>query len=424
MGMLTRQPELLSQVSGADLESIKNGVVPVELTQRIGQAASNVVQEKDEFQFIPATENQPGGTFKKTTGEFIPSETGSTPENDENTKVLQDKVGLIDELLVSPGLSGSVGAYGLTRWTPLTIDKADRQAFAAGVNQLVGKETIDTLIALKARGGTLGALSDQERALLQNSATKIGSWILKDKNGNPTGKFGIDEVTFKKELEQIKEVANRAIRRAKGEEEEKYVADPVIASKLEQNLREKIKVNAKGEALNDEDYKKLSEGAAIMFAAGRSQDEITKAINVATGFEQEVSMSTDPLASLKSSIIAQESGGNYLAIGASTPHGKALGKYQIIPKFHFAKIGLKDIPEDHKKFLESPYLQDQLFGKLIEELALRYNNDPVKIAAAYYGGDAATKIVGTKKADKSQTAGGKKFPSINEYVNSVLSRVV
>lgn len=142
-----------------------------------------------------------------------------------------------------------------------------------------------------------------------------------------------------------------------------------------------------------------------------------------SSFNMPLSTGQNGLDSLKQSIVTQESGGNYQAVGAQTKYGKALGKYQIIPTFHFAKIGLKDTPADRQKFLANSGLQDQLFGKIIDELNARYGGNQDKIIAAYYGGGAAAKIVGTKAADKPQTAGGRAFPSINQYVQSVKSRI-
>src|SRR5690606_17857215 len=78
------------------------------------------------------------------------------------------------------------------------------------------------------------------------------------------------------------------------------------------------------------------------------------------------------LSPLAASIVQQESGGNYGAIGQPVSGGhRALGKYQIMPNYHFHKIGLKDTPADHKKFLESPELQDQLFNIIIDDLNKR-----------------------------------------------------
>jgi murein DD-endopeptidase MepM/ murein hydrolase activator NlpD len=130
---------------------------------------------------------------------------------------IADKIKLIDGLLTSPGMAGSVGPYGISRWTPFTADKADRQKFAGDVNRLISEETIGSLLDLKAQGGTLGALSDQERIMLQNAATSIGSWMQRDKNGNPTGKFEVSEKDFIAELNRIKELAGIALQRALGD---------------------------------------------------------------------------------------------------------------------------------------------------------------------------------------------------------------
>ncbi len=130
------------------------------------------------------------------------------------------------------------------------------------------------------------------------------------------------------------------------------------------------------------------------------------------------------LSPLAMSIVQQESGGRYDAVGSTTKYGEALGKYQIIPAFHFQKIGLNpNSAADKKKFLQTPALQDELFNKLITELDTRYKGNPMKIAAAYYGGHGAAQIVGTPAADKPQYAGGKQYPSINQYARSVVNRL-
>ena len=131
-------------------------------------------------------------------------------------ETLNGKLQMIDDLMTSPGMRGSVGPYGIARWTPFTADAAARQDFAAGVNQLISKDTMDVLLNLKKQGGTLGALSDQERILLQSAASKVGTWMVRDKNGNPTGKFAISEDLFKKELQTIRDLTQSALQRAGG----------------------------------------------------------------------------------------------------------------------------------------------------------------------------------------------------------------
>lgn len=135
---------------------------------------------------------------------------------EQSSIILQDKVSLIDSLLIHKGISKAVGPSIFGRITPFKVDvwSGEVQDFIAGVTQLVNKETIDTLVNLKARGGTLGALSDQERLLLQSSATKIGTWQIM-KKGQITG-YNIDEDSFKKELNKIKELSITAQARALG----------------------------------------------------------------------------------------------------------------------------------------------------------------------------------------------------------------
>lgn len=158
-------------------------------------------------------------------------------------------------------------------------------------------------------------------------------------------------------------------------------------------------------------------------AAGMSDSDILDYLS-GQGFDQDLSRSENgsvPVAFLNS-LVSQESGGNYRAVGLSTPYGKALGKYQIMP-FHLSKVGLKDTPADRQKFLDSPALQDKLFSIIIGDLAKTYKGDLRKVAAAYYGGAGGAKVVGTPAGDRPQMAGGKPMPSINQYVRSVLGRL-
>jgi hypothetical protein len=136
----------------------------------------------------------------------------------ETTAALHDKVTQIDDLISKTDTVGSgvIGPTWLTRWSPVSTLTGSKAAFVGSVHQLISKETLDSLINLKKSGGTLGALSDQERVMLQNAATKIGSWEIKDDNGYGTGVWAVSESEFKKELQNIKTVAERAIKNAGG----------------------------------------------------------------------------------------------------------------------------------------------------------------------------------------------------------------
>lgn len=80
------------------------------------------------------------------------------------------------------------------------------QAFVGGVEQMRQQLTLVNLVRAKQNGATFGALSDGERQMLASSATKIGTWAIKDKNDNVVG-YDIDENTFKKEVQTINNFA-------------------------------------------------------------------------------------------------------------------------------------------------------------------------------------------------------------------------
>lgn len=131
-----------------------------------------------------------------------------------------DKINSIDKLLNHKGLPEAVGASMFSRgWLTqssleVLLGSADKKAFIGSVEQLISQETLDTLINLKKAGGTLGALSDQERVMLKNAASAIGNFAI-EKNGKVVG-YDIDQNTFKKELNRLKTLATKAYKEAAG----------------------------------------------------------------------------------------------------------------------------------------------------------------------------------------------------------------
>lgn len=153
--------------------------------------------------------------------------------------VANDKIQTIDLLYKKnpdgsvykhPGMKGSVGAYGIARWTPLDADKAERTEFIATVEQLTSQEFIDRIIGMKAQGGTLGALNEEEGRQMRNAATKVEQWKLKDDNGKVYG-YETSEQTMGDELLLLRSLAQRAVLRAGGSlvtEEEDEELDNII----------------------------------------------------------------------------------------------------------------------------------------------------------------------------------------------------
>ena len=151
---------------------------------------------------------------------------------------MQDKITAVDALKTNSGLNSRVGTSFLSRGSRGVLGTIGRavsvvglpsllsgaidsatgagQDFAGGVHKLVGGLTLDNLIAAKARGATFGALSEGELGILASSATTINDWEIKDDSGRGTGFWNIDEASFKKELENIKTLTQRAITQSGG----------------------------------------------------------------------------------------------------------------------------------------------------------------------------------------------------------------
>jgi uncharacterized membrane protein len=81
----------------------------------------------------------------------------------------------------------------------------DRQNFIGTVENMRAELTKDKLAQAKGEGVTFGALSDGERGLIANAATKIGNWAITEDgtiNTKVTG-YNIDEESFKREVDTI-----------------------------------------------------------------------------------------------------------------------------------------------------------------------------------------------------------------------------
>jgi hypothetical protein len=112
-------------------------------------------------------------------------------------------------------LNTAVGINPIGRISFSSLWNGGKKDFLATVKQLTDQETMGTLLALKQAGGTLGALSDSERQMLQDAATKINNWAIKDDKGNITG-YDASEDDFKAELNKLQTLAQTAADKAKG----------------------------------------------------------------------------------------------------------------------------------------------------------------------------------------------------------------
>lgn len=114
------------------------------------------------------------------------------------------------------------------------------------------------------------------------------------------------------------------------------------------------------------------------------------------------------------SIVAQESGGDYGAIGQPTRYGIAYGKYQVldsnIPSWTKAYYGKSLTPN---QFLNNKAAQDAVARGQLKSYFNKYG--PRGAAAAWYGGEGSVNLHNST----SPQQGG---PSIKEYVDEVIAR--
>ena len=109
----------------------------------------------------------------------------------------QGVVTQVNAILNAPGFDGGVGTNFLGR---ISIS-GDAQEFKGLVDQLLSQKTLDSISELKAKGVSLGALSDSELSILAGAALPIR----RNKNGGITMK----EEAFKNIMNTVKSVAQK-----------------------------------------------------------------------------------------------------------------------------------------------------------------------------------------------------------------------
>ena len=148
------------------------------------------------------------------TGEVITGY-GGTPDSDIKTLAYdKETIDTLSDINKSSAMDLAVGPNAFTRSTTgftanlLTLGPVkelfnpNKSNFVGDVEKVISGLTLDSLINAKARGATFGALSEGELGVLANSATKIGSWRVKDSSGQVIA-YNTTESNFKKEIDNI-----------------------------------------------------------------------------------------------------------------------------------------------------------------------------------------------------------------------------
>lgn len=226
----------------------------------------------------------------------------TTPEARQQQQTIdsaQQKIDLVTDILRDERLDAVVGPTAINRIAGTALGAA--QGLIGSINQLTSEETLNTLLNLKKQGGTLGALSQTELDILRQSANKIGSWAVTNRNGQVTG-FAVSEKVFKEELERIRGLAQKAMREAG--------APPPTT--VDQLLRQNPQVEQEVEALQ---------------ANGATDAEILELyFPQQPSFSGDLGTSQNGLGSLSARF---ESNGNPGAIGFDSTGGLSYGTYQL-----------------------------------------------------------------------------------------------
>ena len=180
------------------LEAEKLRLETKKLGQEIAQgpkAETQVIGEKGQEKLI-----------NSRTGEVIADYSGITGAGGIKQLALDNqKIADITGLLNNSSLDSAVGPSKAAR-TSFNMFTGAKSNFIAGIEQLREQLTLEKLIQAKQAGATFGALSDGERQTLAASATKLGTWALKDEAGNVYG-YKANEEDFKAVLDKINNFA-------------------------------------------------------------------------------------------------------------------------------------------------------------------------------------------------------------------------
>lgn len=144
--------------------------------------------------------NSQNGEIIKTFG------ADETPGDVKQLSAAETSINDVSGLITDSYLNTAVGPNAWARISFKDPFTGGRVNFIAGVEKLRSQLNLDALIDAKAKGATFGALSDQELQVLSSSATKIGTWAIKDKDGTIVG-YKASEADFKKELQKINNAA-------------------------------------------------------------------------------------------------------------------------------------------------------------------------------------------------------------------------
>lgn len=265
---LDQQAETEKNIEGIKLMVAKNGGNPgvldgvTDFSEAIKKAAPYMTSPADKLDL--AIKGMQLQKLKKEisligqpTREEIKAQLAEMKTAKGSVPILEDKVALLDSVLngkASKAINSTVGTSLFSRTAgkfggvitralvpgaqgTLVGGLADtlsgaRQDLIGSVNQMISKEFLQAVINLKSSGGTLGQLTEKEGAKLQQAATKIGSWEIRNKQDRVIG-YNASEKDFRAEIQRIKDSTERILNEARGNSlsaEEQELLDTIYNS--------------------------------------------------------------------------------------------------------------------------------------------------------------------------------------------------
>lgn len=233
MGLDIKSPTYKEDMTNL-IKNIKDPVMKLDIELKKAQLLK-VQQENALFEKY-------GGLTPTEYNKQIEAEAKASQNASEDSILMKTSIDQIDAILNSSALDSVVGsnpfARGITRqkgfFTGLlsTITSAGLSGTGAEISgkaddtvaltqQMLDQQFLDKLIAVKSKGATFGALSDNEGMALRNAANAIASTAIKtgsaSKGDLKVIGYDMSEKEFKKQMTIIQDTIKRARERATGE---------------------------------------------------------------------------------------------------------------------------------------------------------------------------------------------------------------
>ena len=164
--------------------------------------------------------------------------------NIDKAKVLKKTLEKIEKIAPGYLFAGAGGISGLMKYNPIANDARTTRSLLDTVKGIVG---FDELVALKAQGGTLGALSDKELDMLTSLKGSI----------NPD----MDEATFLENIKSMRESTDRLI---SGLEDDKKQVTNVEKKTNFQPIQSQKQTNKKGDSFIFENNRYVHDGTKFV----------------------------------------------------------------------------------------------------------------------------------------------------------------